>query len=205
MADQVGRTFLAKAGGLMASAPQDVSVLLAQLIAGQQEALPKLIPLVYDELHRLAAGYMRRERADHTLQATALVNEAYLKLVQQPCPNWHSRAHFFGVAAQVMRHILVDHARGHASEKRGGGKRPVALEDDFVFTSEKSIELLKLDTSLKRLAALDPRQARVVELRFFGGLTVEEVADVLGVSQKTVKRDWSMAKAWLHGDLKERV
>ena len=169
----------------MESAPQDVNVLLAQLIAGEQEALPKLVPLVYDELHRLAAGYMRRERLDHTLQATALVNEAYLRLVQQPCPNWHSRAHFFGVAAQVMRHILVDHARVHGSEKRGGGKRPVALEDDFVFTPEKPIELLRLDVSLKRLEELDPRQARVVELGFFGGLTVEETADVLGLAENS--------------------
>ncbi len=189
----------------MASASQDVTVLIDQLIAGEQEALSKLIPLVYDELHRLAAGYMRRERPNHTLQATALVNEAYLKLVQQPSLNWRSRAHFFGVAAQIMRHILVDHARSHGMEKRGGGMRTVALDQAFIFAPEKSIELLRLDTSLKRLAELDPRQARVVELRFFGGLTVEEAADVLGLSPKTVKRDWSMAKAWLHGDLKEQA
>lgn len=189
----------------MTPTPEDVTALLDRLIAGDQEALPKLVPLVYDELHRLAAGYMRRERADHTLQATALVNEAYLKLIRQPSPNWQSRAHFFGVAAQVMRHILVDHARGHASEKRGGGVRPVVLEDDLLSSREKSIDLLRLDASLKRLADRDTRQARVVELRFFGGLTVEEAADVLGVSPKTVKRDWSMAKAWLHGDLKERA
>jgi RNA polymerase sigma factor (TIGR02999 family) len=186
----------------MAAAPQDVTDLLAQLVAGDQKAFPKLVPLVYDELHRLADGYMRRERADHTLQATALVNEAYLKLVRHPRPNWRSRAHFLGVAAQIMRHILVDHARGHGCDKRGGGMRPITLEDDLVFVPQKSIQLLRLDSSLKRLASRDPRQARVVELRFFGGLTVEEVADVLGVSAKTVKRDWSMAKAWLHGDLK---
>jgi RNA polymerase sigma-70 factor (ECF subfamily) len=186
----------------MASPAQDVTVLLGQVVNGQQDALAKLVPLVYDEMRRLAAGYMRRERPDHTLQATALVNEAYMKLVQQPTPNWKNRAHFFGVAAQIMRHILVDHARGHASEKRGGGKRPVPLEEAFVFTPEKSLELLRLDASLQRLAELDSRQARIVELRFFGGLTVEEAADVLGVSPKTVKRDWSMAKAWLHGDLK---
>jgi RNA polymerase sigma-70 factor (ECF subfamily) len=185
----------------MAAAPQDVTDLLAQLVAGDQKAFPKLVPLVYDELHRLADGYMRRERADHTLQATALVNEAYLKLVRYPRPNWRSRAHFLGVAAQIMRHILVDHARGHGCDKRGGGMRPITLEDDLVFVPQKSIQLLRLDLSLKRLASRDPRQARVVELRFFGGLTVEEVADVLGVSAKTVKRDWSMAKAWLHGDL----
>ena len=189
----------------MPSTPQDVTALLAQLVGGEQGALPKLIPLVYEELHRLAVGYMRRERADHTLQATALVNEAYLRLVQQPCPNWRNRAHFFGVAAQIMRHILVDHARGRGCNKRGDGKRPVVLEEDLVSAPDRSLDLLKLDASLKRLAKRDPRQARVVELRFFGGLTVEEAADVLGVSPKTLKRDWSMAKAWLHGDLKERA
>lgn len=187
----------------MTPATQDVTDLLSQLVAGNQEALPKLIPLVYEELHRLAVGYMRRERADHTLQATALVNEAYLRLVQQPCPNWRTRAHFLGVAAQIMRHILVDHARGRGCNKRGGGKGPVVLEEDLVSAPDRSLDLLKLDASLKRLAKLDPRQAKVVELRFFGGLTVEEAANVLGVSPKTLKRDWSMAKAWLHGDLKQ--
>jgi RNA polymerase sigma-70 factor, ECF subfamily len=181
---------------------QDVTLLLGELAQGRAAAAEKLIPLVYSELRRLAGGYMRRERPDHTLQATALVNEAYLKLVQQPSPNWQGRTHFFGIAANVMRHILIDHARAHASEKRGGGKRAVPLDDEFVFSPEKSEELLRLDESLKRLEELDPRQARVVELRFFGGLTVEEAADVLGISPKTVKRDWSMAKAWLHGDLK---
>jgi len=189
----------------MASQPEDVSVLVAQLVAGQQEAFPKLVSLVYDELRRLAAGYMRRERPDHTLQPTALVHEAYLKLAKQPCPNLRSRAHFLGVAAQIMRHVLVDHARARGSEKRGRGRRPLALEGHLVFSPQRSIELLRLDASLERLALLDSRQARVVELRFFGGLTVEEAADVLGVSPKTVKRDWSMAKAWLHGDLKERL
>jgi RNA polymerase sigma-70 factor (ECF subfamily) len=187
----------------MTPATQDVTDLLSQLVAGNQEALPKLIPLVYEELHRLAVGYMRRERADHTLQATALVNEAYLRLVQQPCPNWRTRAHFLGVAAQIMRHILVDHARGRSCNKRGGGKGTVVLEEDLVSAPDRSLDLLKLDASLKRLAKLDPRQAKVVELRFFGGLTVEEAANVLGVSPKTLKRDWSMAKAWLHGDLKQ--
>ena len=180
----------------------DVTALLMELTNGNREAASELMPIVYDELRKLAGRYMRRERTDHTLQATALVHEAYLKLVQQQEANWQSRAHFFGIAAQVMRHILIDHARGHTSEKRGGGKRPVPLEEALIFTPEKSLELLRLDESLQRLAELDPRQGRVVELRFFGGLTVEETADVLGVSPKTVKREWSMAKAWLHGDMK---
>ena len=180
----------------------DVTALLMELTNGNREAASELMPIVYDELRKLAGRYMRRERTDHTLQATALLHEAYLKLVQQQEANWQSRAHFFGIAAQVMRHILIDHARGHTSEKRGGGKRPVPLEEALIFTPEKSLELLRLDESLQRLAELDPRQGRVVELRFFGGLTVEETADVLGVSPKTVKREWSMAKAWLHGDMK---
>jgi RNA polymerase sigma factor (TIGR02999 family) len=187
----------------MENAREDVTVLLAQLAQGNQEVTPKLIPLVYDELRRLAGGYMRRERSDHTLQATALVHEAYLKLVEQRAVNWQSRAHFFGIAAQLMRRILIDHARGHLRDKRGGGVIPVPLEEVLVFAPEQSSELVKLDQSLERLAKLDPRQSKIVELRFFGGLTVEQTAEVLGVSPKTVKRDWSVAKAWLHGDLKQ--
>jgi len=187
----------------MERAPNDVTVLLAEVTKGDRQAASKLIPLVYDELRRLAGRYMRRERADHTLQATALVHEAYLKLVQQPSVEWQNRAHFFGIAAQVMRHILVDHARGHGREKRGAGQQVVSLDEAFVFSPEKSVELLKLDESLQRLTKLDPRQGRIVELRFFGGLTVEETAHVLGVSPKTVKREWSVAKAWLHGDLRK--
>lgn len=145
---------------------------------------------------------MRRERYDHTLQATALVHEAYLKLVNQESPNWQSRVHFFGIAARVMRQILVDHARGHTREKRGGGQRAVLLDEALVFTPDKSLELVRLDESLQRLTKVDPRQGRIVELRFFGGLTVEETADVLGISPMTVKREWSVAKAWLHGDLR---
>jgi RNA polymerase sigma-70 factor (ECF subfamily) len=183
--------------------PQDVTVLLAEVTKGDKQAASKLIPLVYDELRRLAGRYMRRERADHTLQATALVNEAYLKLVQYPSLDWQNRAQFFGLAAQVMRHILVDHARGHGTAKRGAGKQAVSLDEALVFSPEKAFELLKLDESLERLARLDPRQGRIVELRFFGGLTVEETAHVLGISPKTVKREWSVAKAWLHGDLRQ--
>ena len=183
---------------------QEVTLLLSALTRGDEDAASKLMPLVYDELRRLAGSYMRRERADHTLQATALVNEAYLKLIEQRSVNWQSRAHFFGVAAQLMRRILIDHARGHSRQKRGGEQKKVSLDEAFVFSEKQADELLAVDDSLNLLAKLDPRQARVVELRFFGGLSVEEAAEVLGVSPKTVKRDWSIAKAWLYADLKER-
>lgn len=186
----------------MEPASTDVTVLLIELTKGDKSAASRLIPLVYDELRRLASNYMRREREDHTLQATALVHEAYVKLVQQRSVDWQSRAHFFGIAAQVMRRILIDHARGRLREKRGSGEQAVVLDDAFVFSPEKSHELLKLDESLDRLSRIDPRQGKIVELRFFAGLTVEEAAEVLGISPKTVKRDWSMAKAWLYGDLK---
>jgi RNA polymerase sigma factor (TIGR02999 family) len=181
---------------------KEVTVLLGQLARGNESAASKLIPIVYDELRRLASGYMRRERQDHTLQPTALVNEAYLKLIEQREVDWQGRAHFFGIAAQVMRRILIDHARGHLRDKRGGGVTPVPLEEALVFAPEQSSELLKLDEALGRLAKLDPRQSKIVELRFFGGLTVEQTAESLGISAKTVKRDWSIAKAWLHGELK---
>lgn len=181
----------------------EVTLLLSALTRGDQDAGARLIPVVYNELRRLAGSYMRHERPDHTLQATALVHEAYLKLVEQQSVNWQSRAHFFGVAAQLMRRILIDHARGHLRQKRGGEYKKVSLNDAFIFSPEQSVELLAVDESLQRLAKLDERQARVVELRFFGGLSVEEAAAVLGISAKTVKRDWSVAKAWLYADLKE--
>jgi RNA polymerase sigma-70 factor, ECF subfamily len=182
---------------------EGVTSLLNDLAKGDEQAASKLMPLVYSELHRLATNYMRRERVSHTLQATALVNEAYLKLVEQRSIDWKGRAHFFGIAAQIMRRILIDHARAHMRDKRGGGAIAVPLDEALVFAPEQSSELMKLDEALKRLAELDPRQAKVVELRFFGGLTVQQVAEVLGISPKTVKRDWSMAKAWLHGELKK--
>jgi RNA polymerase sigma factor (TIGR02999 family) len=182
---------------------EEVTVLLAQLVQGDQQAASRLAPAVYRELRQMAARYMRRERVDHTLQATALVHEAYLKLVDQTSANWQNRAHFFAVAAQVMRHILIDHARGNAREKRGGGQVVIQLDEALVFSPEQSSELLEVDAALHRLAELDPRQGKIVELRFFGGLTVEETAAVLGISPKTVKRDWSVAKAWLHGELKQ--
>ena len=186
------------------SESHEVTLLLSALTNGEDRAASKLIPLVYDELRRLAGSYMRRERVDHTLQATALVHEAYLKLIEQRSVNWQSRAHFFGIAAQLMRRILIDHARGHVREKRGGEQQKVSLDEAFVFAEHRADELLAVDDSLNLLAKIDPRQARVVELRFFGGLNVEEAAEVLGVSPKTVKRDWSVAKAWLYADLRER-
>lgn len=182
----------------------DVTLLLSALARGDDGAASKLMPVVYNELRRLAGSYMRRERSDHTLQATALVHEAYLKLVEQHSVDWQSRAHFFGIAAQLMRRILIDHARGHSRDKRGGEHQKVSLDEAFVFAEQRADELIAVDDSLNRMAKIDPRQARVVELRFFGGLSVEEAAEVLGVSPKTVKRDWSIAKAWLYADLKER-
>jgi len=181
---------------------EDVTVLLGRLTKGDDGAAAKLIPLVYDEMRRLARSYMRRERSDHTLQVTALVHEAFLKPVEQRSVDWRSHAHFFGIAAQMMRRILIDHARGHLREKRGGGVRAVPIDHGLAFAPEQSFALIKLDQALGRLALLDPRQARIVGLRFFGGLTVEQTAELLGVSEKTVERDWSVAKAWLHGELK---
>jgi RNA polymerase sigma-70 factor, ECF subfamily len=183
--------------------PGEVTTLLAQLTKGNQEAASKLVPLVYSEMRRLASRHMRRERTDHTLQTTALVHEAYLKLVQQRSVDWRSRAHFLGIAAQVMRRILIDHARGHLREKRGGGQQMLPLDEALVFSPRRSNELVKVDAALLELARQDPRQAKIVELRFFGGLTVEETAEILGISPKTVKRDWALAKAWLHGFLKQ--
>jgi RNA polymerase sigma-70 factor, ECF subfamily len=182
----------------------DVTLLLSALTRGDDGAATKLIPFVYEELRRLAGSYMRRERVDHTLQATALVHEAYLKLIEQRSVSWQSRAHFFGVAAQLMRRILIDHARGHSRQKRGGDEQKVSLDEALVFSEQHADELLAVDDSLDQLAKIDPRQAKIVEMRFFGGLSVEEAAEVLGVSPKTVKRDWSVAKAWLYADLKQR-
>jgi RNA polymerase sigma-70 factor (ECF subfamily) len=180
----------------------DVTVLLAELQKGDPDAASKLIQLVYNELRRLAGHYMRQERPDHTLQATALVHEAYLKLINQRSVDWQGKAHFFGIAAQLMRRILIDHARGHLREKRGGAQQALPLDEMLVFSPEQSRELINLDEALERLAKLDARQSRIVELRFFGGLSNEETAEFLGISSKTVKRDWTLAKAWLHGELK---
>lgn len=184
-----------------AAPKKDVTQLLAALRGGQGDAQAELISAVYDELRRIAAGYMRRERVDHTLQATALVHEAYLQLVDQTRVTWQNRAHFFGVAAQLMRRILVDHARGHSAQKRGGGAAKLSLDEALGHFQDKAIEVQLLDDALVALAELDERQARIVELRFFGGLTVEETAEVLQVSPATVEREWRMAKAWLHSQL----
>ncbi len=169
---------------------------------GKEEALDALLPLVYEELRRQAARYLRRERAGHTLQTTALINEAYLKLIDQREVKWQNRAHFFGIAAQAMRRILVDYARTRHREKRGGAEENLPLEiAELVMTGEKSIDLVELDEALERLAKMDARQAQIVELRYFGGLSVEETAEALRVSLATVKNDWRTAKAWLYHEI----
>jgi RNA polymerase sigma-70 factor, ECF subfamily len=185
----------------MTTPPPQISQLLAAWGDGDQEALGELTPLVYEELRRLAHHYMSRERPGHTFQTTALVHEAYLRLVDQKETHWQNRAHFFGIAAQLMRRILVDHARSHARAKRGGGAHNEPLNEAAVLSPERGADVVALDDALKRLAEIDPRKCRVVELRYFGGLTVEETAEVLKVSPITVKRDWSVAKAWLHREI----
>lgn len=180
----------------------EVTQLLQQWSLGQQDALDRLLPTIYDELRRLAAAYLRRERRDHTLQATALVHEAFLKLVDQREVHWQNRAHFFGIAAQMMRRILIDHARAHGASKRGSGVPPLSLEEALVVVPAATVDLLALDEALTRLARVDPQQGRVVELRFFGGLTVDETATVLKVSPDTVTRDWWLAKAWLQREMR---
>ena len=187
----------------MSRAPGDVTQLLADLQDGRPDSASQLIPLVYDELHRLAHRHMRQERPDHTLQATALVHEAYVRLVNQPQRTWQNRAHFIAVAAQVMRRILVDYARARRTTKRGSAPQRVPLEEPLLFTEEQSDDLVSLDEALHRLAQFDERQSRVVELRFFGGLTTDETAEVLGISSKTVKRDWAVARAWLHREVRK--
>lgn len=179
----------------------EITSLLTACTTGDPRATDRLMELVYAELRRLAAHYLRSERPDHTLQPTALVNEAYLQLIEQKEQRWQNRAHFVGVAAQLMRRILVDHARAHHALKRGGKQVKVPLDDVFVLSSERSDELLAVDEALTRLAAMDPQQARVVELRFFGGLDVEECAEALKISPATVKRDWNVARAWLYRQL----
>jgi RNA polymerase sigma factor (TIGR02999 family) len=182
--------------------PQNITELLVGYGRGDKEALDQLMPLVYDELHRQAARYLRREQAGHTLQTTALIHEAYVRLVDQRNVQWQNRAHFFGIAAQMMRRILVDHARAKKRVKRGGSEVRVTLGDATVVAKDQDLDIVALDEALERLAQLDEQQSRVVELRFFSGLTVEETAEVMGISKATVKRDWSVAKAWLHRELR---
>ena len=174
-----------------------VTQLLSNWSKGDLQAREAVFPLVYEELRRLAAGYLRRERSDHTLQATALVHEAYLRLVEHEHADWQNRHHFFGAAAQLMRRILVDHARGRLAAKRGSGAVKVDLTEAIAMSQEQPAELLALDENLSRLTSLDAQQGQIVELRVFAGLTVEETAEVLNISAATVKRDWALAKIWL--------
>ena len=185
------------------AASAEVTKLLLAWSAGDELALEQLLPVVYRELHSMARRYMAGERPDHTLQASALVNKAYLKLVDVQRVQWQNRAHFFGVCAQLMRRILVDFGRRRHYLKRGGGVPPVTLNEDLAMSSAQSTNLVALDDALNALAAVDPRRVRVVELRFFAGLTVEETAEVLKVSPDTVVRDWRLAKVWLHRELKK--
>jgi len=185
----------------MTAPSSDVTELLKLWSQGRTDAIDELLPQVYAELRKLASSYLRRERPDHTLQATALVHEAFLKLVDQRAVHWQNRAHFFGIAAQAMRRILVDHARAHAAGKRGDGARRVAIDDVLLLADVPSIDLLALDEALNRLALLDVQQSRVVELRFFGGLTMEETAEVLQISTATVGREWTLARTWLFAEL----
>ena len=178
------------------SSPQPVSALLVKWRAGDQEALQALIPLVYQELRRIAQYHLRQERPDHTLQSTALVHEAYLRLVKQAPAEVENRAHFLAVASRLMRQILVDHARGHRAAKRGGGLK-LELQDAMAQQNVENVDLIALDNALNELARMDPQQSQIVEMRFFGGLSIEDTAEVIGVSRTTVKREWATARAWL--------
>ena len=180
----------------------NITQLLNDYQSGKKDALDTLFPLVYGELRKLAASRMRSERGDHTLQPTALVHEAYLRLIEQHSADWHNRAHFFGLAAEMMRRILVNHAVKNNAEKRFGNQTRLALDEIVDFTKGSDINLIALDAALNTLAEFDPKQAKIIELKFFGGLTNEEIAEVTGVSDSTVKREWRIAKAWLHEQLK---
>lgn len=180
---------------------EDVTGMLKNVQAGNRESLDKFLPLVYDELKRIAAYKLSLERADHTLQATALVHEAYLRLIDQHSVNWQNRAHFLGIASEMMRRILVNYAESHNAKKRGSGKTLISLEEADEAAIDSEIDLIFLDNALNELAEFDALQARIVELKFFGGLTNEEAAEVLGISDSTVKREWRMARAWLTAKL----
>jgi RNA polymerase sigma factor (TIGR02999 family) len=181
-----------------------VTQLLQKWQEGNQEALEALIPLVYNELKRLAASYLRRERPDHTLQSAALVNEAYLRLVDQTQTRWQNKAHFYGIAAQMMRRVLADHARGHNAAKRGAGIPELELDETVVQSQSRNFDVMDLEEALQKLEKLDPQQGRIVELRFFSGLSIEDTANVLGISPATVKRDWAAARAWLFREVGAR-
>jgi RNA polymerase sigma factor (TIGR02999 family) len=182
-------------------APDHVTQLLIDCSNGSQDAFKQLFPLVYEELRRLAHRYMTQERPGHTLQTTAVVHEAYLRLIDQKHVQWQNRAHFFAIASQMMRRILITHAQSHAYAKRGGGALKVSLDEAAVLSPERASDLIALDEALKGLTAIDLRRSQVVELRFFGGLSNEEIAEVLNISTNTVTRDWNVAKAWLHREM----
>jgi RNA polymerase sigma factor (TIGR02999 family) len=177
--------------------PGDVTQLLVQWQGGDRESLDRLIPLVYKELRLIAQRFLRSEKPGHTLQSTALVHEAYLRLVDQSRTNWQNRAHFFGVAATIMRNILVDHARTRLADKRGGAALTLSLDEAVALPRNRDLELIAVDDALLNLSSFDPQQSRIVELRFFGGLTIEETSAVMGISESTVKRDWILAKTWI--------
>jgi RNA polymerase sigma-70 factor (ECF subfamily) len=188
---------------MSADESESVTASLLALSAGDRPAAERILPLVYDELRQLAANYLRRERRpDHTLQPTALVHEAYLRLVDQSRVDWKNRAHFCAMASEMMRRILVDHARRHYAQKRGGAETRIALDDAISFPRDAGVDVVAVDEALFDLARLDPQQSRIVELRFFGGLTLDETAEVLNVSRSTVQREWNMAKAWLYNQLR---
>src|SRR5687767_1037818 len=204
LAPSRGKCMGADGVGRLSAQPNDnVTRLLIELSNGDRGVVDLLLSVIYDELRKLAANYLRRERPDHTLQPTALVHEAYLRLVDQTRVNWQNRAHFFGVAAQIMRRLLVDHARKHNAEKRGQDFQKLSLDENVDRAVERSEELIALDDALKALAAFDPHKARMIELRYFGGLSIEETADVMGTTPTTIKRQWRFAKAWLYGEMKK--
>lgn len=181
----------------------EITPLLMNWRQGDEQALGELLPIVYQELRKIADSYLRRERSDHTLQPTALINEAYLRLVDQSLPQWQNRAHFYGVAAQLMRQILVEHARAQMAQKRGGGAEQIELEDALNYAPEKAAELVALDDALTELSSFDERKSRLIELRYFGGLSVEETAHVMNISTATVTREQRLAQAWLRQSLRK--
>jgi RNA polymerase sigma factor (TIGR02999 family) len=186
---------------MLADSPQDLTQILNAIGTGEERPADAILPLVYDELRAIAVGHLRQERFGHTLQATALVHETYVRLVDQNRVHWKGRAHFLAISATMMRRILVNHAKARQCEKRGGGAARMELTIDTPLLPEKSLDLLALDEAMCRLAELDPQQCRIVELRFFGGLTANETAQVVGISERTVHREWTFAKAWLRGEI----
>lgn len=185
----------------MTSTPEEITQLLIAWTRGDQRARDELMPLIYNELRRLARAHLRRERVNHTLQPTALVHEAFLRLIDQSKVNWQNRAHFFGAAARLMRQILINHAEARRAAKRGGEAERISLNDVDQFTVEPGLDLVALNEAMERLEQIDPPQSRIVELRYFSGLTIEEIAEVMGISPATVKREWSTARAWLRREL----